>query len=414
MKKGTRQFIAPDQWLGSILEALYAYHGKMDSPPMPFSIARSATFRNGRAISMYYSELEDDHLSSFIRKIDDANFLKISRVAQFFFEENDQREKYDVCRCISTTNSLKDGNPDHEDNVAKEAQDVSIAYFTNSDELCAYLKSGAFSGVVQHVSADCGPDLCETRYRMLKTTWYRQTITTEMKKNIHRASANHPVHEKFCTFDGPMHLAETYPTCSKGLNTKISSFIRTIKNAVNAYIPLSTQIWNGEFYLNHSRVGILRFEFTSFVQIVSKQHFSSLHTADQLIAKTIPIFSNASSRPQTAASSFKNTNISPTLNEFESKRPQSASANITPSKPNRALKDVLSLRTAAPSESKFTSNSSPNSSLRSSILAKQKSFKNAAACGRFDSTLDESDSPAGPSPMLSVFAKFKEGTPFTN
>ena len=414
MKKGSRLSISPDQWLGSILEALYIFHSKMDSPPMPFSIARTATFRNGRAICMYYSELEDDHLSSFIRKIDDIN-MKISRVAQFFFEENDQREKYDVCRCISTSATFKEATLEDSDAAAKEVPDVSIAYFTNSEDLCQYLKSSTFSGVVQHVSADCGPDLCETRYRMLKTTWYRQTISTEMKKNIHRVSANIPVHEKFCTFDGPMHLVEAYPTCSKSLNAKISSFIKTIKNAVNAYIPVSAQIWNGEFYLNHSRVGILRFEFTSFVQIVSKQHFSSLHTADRLIAKTAPISINTSSRPQTGSSALKNlaTSTSVKMPEFGATRPQSASAIFTPFKPNRPSLEVLSLATCV---SKFTSNSSPNafsplSSLKMAATS-QEGLKNAALMSNFDSTLDEPESPTGPSSKQSTFAKYKEGTIF--
>jgi hypothetical protein len=84
MKKGTRQLISPNQWLCSILEALYMHHGKVDSPPMPFSIARSAIFRHGRATCMYYSEVEDFQMCS-IRKIDEAN-LKVSRVANFLFE----------------------------------------------------------------------------------------------------------------------------------------------------------------------------------------------------------------------------------------------------------------------------------------------------------------------------------------
>ena len=118
------------------------YHGKVDSPPMPFSIARSAIFRHGRATCMYYSEVEDFQMCS-IRKIDEAN-LKVSRVADFLFEENDQRGIHDVCRCISTFSPAKVEAPSANtgaQSVAVSAlvQDVSIAYFSNSEDLCRYI-----------------------------------------------------------------------------------------------------------------------------------------------------------------------------------------------------------------------------------------------------------------------------------
>jgi hypothetical protein len=315
------------------------YHGKMDSPPMPFSIARSAIFRHGRATCMYYTEMEDDHMCC-IRKIDEAN-LKMSRVADFFFDENDQREKHDVCRCVSTFTPVKDdvdrrnAGP-HKGPISAQTLDesVSIAYFSNSEDLCQYIKTSSFSGVVQHVSADCGPDLCETRYRMLKTTWCRQTISTEMKINIHRASSEIPVHEKFCTFDGPMHVVDSYSACNKKLNSKISAFIKTIKDAVNAYIPLSSEIWNGEFYLNHSRSGILRFEFATFVQIVAKQHFLSLETVDQLIPKPHPSALKYTSvesqfRLKTAASPTVIKRSSLDVTKVDLTRPQTANSIST-------------------------------------------------------------------------------------
>ena len=315
------------------------YHGKVDSPSMPFSIARSAIFRHGRATCMYYTEMEDDHMCC-IRKIDEAN-LKMSRVADFFFDENDQREKHDVCRCVSTftpvKNDVDSGNAGpHKVPISAQTQDesVSIAYFSNSEDLCQYIKTSSFSGVVQHVSADCGPDLCETRYRMLKTTWCRQTISTEMKINIHRASSEIPVHEKFCTFDGPMHVVDSYSACNKKLNSKISAFIKTIKDAVNSYIPLSSEIWNGEFYLNHSRSGVLRFEFTTFVQIVAKQHFLSLETVDQLIPKPnlsalkyAPVESKF--RLKTAASPTAIKKSSLDVTKVDLTRPQTANSTST-------------------------------------------------------------------------------------
>lgn len=366
------------------------YHGKVDSPPMPFSIARSAIFRHGRATCMYYSEVEDFQMCS-IRKIDEAN-LKVSRVADFLFEENDQRGIHDVCRCISTFSPAKVEAPSANtgaQSVAVSAlvQDVSIAYFSNSEDLCRYIKNTAFSGVVQHVSADCGPELCETRYRMLKTSWYRQTISTEMKINKYKASSETPVHEKFCTFDGPMHMVETFQTCSKSLNSKISMFIKTIKNAVNAFVPLSSEIWNGEFYLNHSRDGILRFEFTSFVQIVSKQHFSSLETVDQLIPRSLPIKSVSRGmpcRPQTASITLKTskTSASPDPHKFDSTRSQSASSasNFT------MLKSTIS-----------------NTSNMLSIL--QNAVNVTSPGDSLDTTLEDSDT----SPSRDVFAKLRAG-----
>jgi hypothetical protein len=283
---------------------------------------------------MYYSETEDDRQCS-MRKIDEVN-LKLSRVTDFLFEENDQREKHDVCRCISTSKPVIEMIGDDETNLdpteTAKARDVSIAYFSSAADLCEYIKSSAFSGLVQHVSADCGPDLCETRYRMLKVTWHRQTISTEMKINIHRASSNNPVHEKFCTFDAPMHLVETYATCSKNLSSKISTLIATIKKVVNAYIPVSSEIWNGDFYLNHSRSGILRFEFTSFVQIASKHHFSSLSTVEQLIPRAAPIQRSILYllRPQTAASTKKIPHLSTNFGQStdEAIRPQSSGSRV--------------------------------------------------------------------------------------
>ena len=380
------------------------FHGKMDSPPMPFSIARSAIFRHGRVTCMYYSEMEDDNFCS-IRKIEDAN-MKISRVADFLFEENDQREKHDVCRCISTSMSTKDelttSNDDPKaSSMAARSQEASIAYFTNSNDLCQYIKSSVFSGVVQHVSADCGPELCETRYRMLKTSWYRQTISTEMKINTHRASSSeYPVHERFCTFDGPMHLVDTYPTCSKKLNAKIVTFIKTIKNVVNAYIPLSYEIWNGEFYLNHSRTGVLRFEFASFIQIVSKQHFSSLETVDQLIPKPCELKSGSSEE-----SSFKIAQNSTALSssKLQATRPHSACSTITLS--HNALNDSSQIETLAPK--------SPQLSI-SNLHMQLSKLKNTSRSPEvmLDATLEED---CQPSPKLvppaQAYLKLKEGKP---
>ncbi len=387
MKKGIRQHVAPNQWICSILDALYMFHGKMDSPPMPFSIARSAIFRHGRATSLFYSEMEDNNLCS-IRKIEDSNF-KISKVAHFLFEENDQMEKHDVCRCISTSLPAKDevtcanGSPQRVP-ASSQAQDASIAYFSNSKDLCDYIKASAFSGVVQHVSADCGPEICENRYRMMKSSWYRQTISTEMKINIHRASSEQPVHEKFCTFDGPMHLVETYPTCSKTLNAKIASFVKTIKNSVNAYIPVSYEIWNGEFYLNHSRAGVLRFEFASFIQIVAKQHFSSLETVDQLIPKQIHL------RSSSAASSL--------INAQNLTRPQSASSAATFS--HQSSENGLRVKTDIP-KTQLLSTLLGSLSLKSAVASLETTIE--------DNTMQETFHRSPSSPSIHTFSKFREG-----
>jgi hypothetical protein len=411
MKKGTRQLISPNQWLCSILEALYMYHGKMDSPLMPFSIARSAVFRHGRATCMYYSELEDHQMCS-IRKIDEAN-LKVSRVAAFLFEENEQRETHDVCRCVATflpgkVESSGENAGSQSAAMSAQAQDVSIAYFSNSDDLCQYIKNSAFSGVVQHVSANCGPELCETRYRMLKTSWYRQTISTEMKINKHRASSENPVHEKFCTFDGPMHMVETYQSFSKSLQSKISTFIKTIKNAVNAFVPLSSEIWNGEFYLNHSRDGILRFEFTSFVQIVSKQHFSSLETVDQLIPRSFSAKSvshGTLGRPQTASISLKSVKKSASCQQMkcETTRPQSASSASNKFQIDQFWKDESQIEAGA---SKMLKSSTSNASkhlktLSDAIMCPKETFDTS-----FEDTLEIMES----SPSRDAFAKLRAGT----
>jgi hypothetical protein len=410
MKKGARQLISPNQWLSSILEALYMYHGKMDSPPMPFSIARSAIFRHGRATAMYYSEMEDDQMC-FIRKIDEAN-LKVSRVAAFLFEENEQREIHDVCRCIST---FSPGNVEKSDEAAAltiatlstQSQDVCIAYFSNSDDLCEYIKNSAFSGVVQHVSADCGPELCETRYRMLKTSWNRQTISTEMKINIHRASSENPLHEKFCTFDGPMHMVETYHTCSKSLQSKISTFIMTIKSAVNAFIPFSSEIWNGEFYLNHSRDGILRFEFTSFVQIVSKQQFSSLDAVEQLIPRSLPTKACAldfNCRPKTASLLLQPLQTSSSVQplKFEPSRFKSASLTGKLTSIEQSSKDETRMKTSASNSLKsLTSNSfMPSSTLRDSVMSTGETI---------DTTFENVSKSMEISPPRAAFVKLRAG-----
>ncbi len=388
------------------------FHGKMDSPAMPFSIARSAVFRHGRATAMYYSEMEDDNQCS-IRKIEAAN-LKISKVADFIFDENDQWGKHDVCRCISTSVLAKDETAclkDGRDIVAKsvQAQDASIAYFSNPHDLCEYIKTISFSGVVQHVSADCGPDICETRYRMLKTSWYRQTISTEMKINRHRASSEQPVHEIFCTFDGPMHLVETYSTCSKSLNAKIAAFIRNITNVVNAYIPLSSEIWNGEFYLNHSRAGILRFEFASFVQIVSRQHFLSLESVDQLIPKTNPSKSTPGFSAQTSANSREvAANFMPChSSRFQTIRPQSASSISTLS--HHIAREGLQMRTDAPKSQKLLSKR-PVYTDSSQPLGSKLSFESLDTS--LDAMLDKDATLEEGTPTITsinAFSKFREG-----
>jgi hypothetical protein len=387
------------------------FHGKMNSPAMPFSIARSAIFRHGRATAMYYSEMEDDNQCS-IRKIEAAN-LKISKVADFLFDENDQWGKHDVCRCISTSVLAKDEAAclkDGHEIVAKsvQAQDVSIAYYSNSHDLCEYIKTISFSGVVQHVSADCGPEICETRYRMLKTSWYRQTISTEMKINRHRVSSEQPVHEFFCTFDGPMHLVETYPTCSKALNAKIAVFIKNIKNVVNAYIPVSSEIWNGEFYLNHSRAGILRFEFASFVQIVSKQHFSSLESVDRLIPKTTPSKSKPGFSAQTSANSREIApNLMPCHSRFQTVRPQSASSTSTLSR--HMTKEGLQMRTDAPKLQNLLLKR-PVSNDSSQPLGSKLSFESLDTS--LDAMLDKDATLEEGTPTMSsiyTFSKFREG-----